>query len=148
MVDKNYWSSELPHPLSPSDNDVEIYKSCMKEGTTLLLGCTKKLIPLSDRQLDNDPWYESDTVIVGDWLHNNNFYTNILLDGGLCFTKELCNGIIEMASKNCKVFISRSFRHKLSTMKVAAYFPKASDFKIVPREAIIFDDYIFYIWKF
>jgi hypothetical protein len=147
-VDKTYWGSELPLPLSPSDSDVEVYKNYLKEGTTLMLGCTKKLIPLSDKQLDLDPWYDGDTVIIGDWTKNTDYYTNIILDGGLCFTKELCNNIIEMASKNCEVFITRSFRHKLDIMKIADYFPKASDFKIVPKEAIIYDDYVFYIWRF
>ena len=147
-VDKNYWGSDLPLPLSPSDKDVEIYKQFLKEGTTLMLGCTKKLIPLSNRQLDNDPWYDGNTVIIGDWTKNKHFYTNIILDGGLCFTKELCDDIVEMASKNCKNFISRSFRHKLDIMRIADYFPMANQFKILPKQALIFEDYIFYIWNF
>jgi hypothetical protein len=147
-VDKTYWGSDLPLPLSPSDSDVEIYRSYLKEGTTLLLGCTKKLLPLSDRQLDNDPWYNGDTVIIGDWIENQHYYTNILLDGGLCFDKKTCDNILKMVSKSCKIFISRSFRHKLDTMRIANYFPKASDFNIVPRQAIIYEDYIFYIWEF
>jgi hypothetical protein len=147
-VDKTYWGSDLPLPLSPSDSDVEIYRSYLKEGTTLLLGCTKKLLPLSDRQLDNDPWYNGDTVIIGDWIENQHYYTNILLDGGLCFDKKTCDNILKMVSKSCKIFISRSFRHKLDTMRIADYFPKASDFNIVPRQAIIYEDYIFYIWEF
>lgn len=147
-VDKTYWASNLPLPLSPSDKDVEVYKNYLKRGTTLMLGCTRKLIPLSDRQLDNDPWYEADTVIKGSWVTNEHFYTNIILDGGLCFTKELCDGVIEMASKNCEIFISRSFRHKLPTMRIADYFPNINDFKIVPQTSITYDDYIFYIWEF
>jgi hypothetical protein len=147
-MDKTYWGSDLPLPLSPSDSDVEIYKRYLKEGTTLMLGCTKKLIPLSDKQLDIDPWYNDKSVIVGDWTKNTDFYNNIIIDGGLCFTKELCDNIIKMASKNCKVFISRSFRYKLDSMKIADYFPKASDFKIVPKEVVVFDDYFFYIWEF
>ena len=150
MVDKNYWGLEHPHPLGPSDEDVEYYKRNMMRGTTLLLGCTKKLIPLSDRQLDLDPWYESDTVIKGDWLENNHFYTNIILDGGLCFTKELCDNILNMVSKNCKVFISRSYNHKLDVMKVADYFPTVLDFKPLPKHWShkTGDDYTFYIWEF
>lgn len=147
-VNKEYWSSDLPLPLSPNDEDVKIYKKYIKEGTTLMLGCTKKLIPLSDRQLDYDPWYESETVIRGSWTSNKHFYTNIILDGGLCFTKELCDDIIEMASKNCKNFITRSFRHKLPTMRIADYFPNVNDFKIVPQISITYDDYTFYIWEF
>jgi hypothetical protein len=148
MVDKNYWASELPFPLSPSDKDVELYKKYITDGTTLMLGCTKKLLPISDRQLDIDPWYDGNTVILGDWTENKHYYTNIILDGGLCFTKELCDDIIEMASNNCDVFISRSFRHKLDSMKIAEYFPKASDFKILPKEVVIYYDYCFYIWEF
>lgn len=147
-VDKTYWASELPLPLSPSDDDVEVYNTYIKEGTTLLLGCTKKLIPLSNRQLDVEPWYEGDTVIKGNWINNKHYYTNIILDGGLCFTKELCDGIIEMASKNCEVFITRSFRHKLPTMRIANYFPNVNDFKITPQLSITYEDYTFHIWKF
>ena len=150
MVDKSYWASELPYPLAPSNEDVEDYKSNMKDGTTLLLGCTRKLISLSDRQLDLEPWYESDTVIKGDWVENKHFYTNIILDGGLCFNKELCDKILDMASKNCKVFITRSFDRKLDIMKIADYFPNHMDFKIPPkyRSHTKGNDYTFYIWEF
>lgn len=147
-VDKEYWASDLPYPLSPSDEDVKIYENHLLDGSTLMLGCTQKLIPLSDRQLDIDPWYEDESVIVGDWTKNRHFYTNIILDGGLCFSKELCDNIIEMASKNCKIFISRSFRHKLNTMRIAAYFPSINDFKIIPSVSITYNDYIFFIWRF
>lgn len=148
MVDKNYWASKLPHPLSPSDLDVRLYQKFMGRGTTLLLGCTKKLIPLSNRQLDIDPWYEADTVIKGDWLNNQNYYTNILIDGGLCFTKELCDGILKMASKNCKTFIARTFNYKLDEMKIANYFPKEDEFEIKPEVIIPCGSYNFYIWEF
>lgn len=149
MVDKSYWSSELIHPLSPSVVDVNYYKNYMIGGSSLLLGCTKSLIPLTNRQLDSDPWYESDTVIVGDWRDNKHFYSNILLDGGLCFTKELCDEILEMASKNCHRFISRSFDKKLDVMKVADYFPNENDFKYKPRfVARMQNDYTFYVWEF
>ena len=148
MVDKNYWSSDLPLPLSPSDSDVEVYKNYLNRGTTLMLGCTRKLIPLSDRQLDSDPWYEADTVIKGDWIKNNHFYTNIILDGGLCFTKELCDSILKMSSNNCKRFIARSFTRKLDIMRIANYFPTEKDFEIHPDMVIKELDYNFYIWEF
>lgn len=148
-VDKTYWGLEHPYPLGPSDDDVLEYKFHLKKGTTLLLGCTKKLIPLSDRQLDNDPWYENDTVIVGDWLDNNHFYTNMVIDGGLCFTKELCDSIIDMASKNSKQLIARVFDYKLDTMKIANYFPNYTDFKIEPTYTFKTEkEYTFYIWEF
>jgi hypothetical protein len=149
MVDKNYWSSDLPHPLSPNVIDVALYENYMVGGSSLLLGCTKGLLPLSDRQLDLDPWYDSPTVIVGDWRDNKHYYSNILLDGGLCFTKELCDEILEMASKNCKRFISRSFDKKLEIMKIANYFPSENDFKYKPKFiARMKNDYTFYVWEF
>jgi hypothetical protein len=149
MVDKNYWASDLPLPLSPSDDDVKEFKSHMKKGTTLLLGCTKKLIPLSDRQLDIDPWYNGETVIVGNWLENKHFYTNILLDGGFnILSKEMCNSLLSLASKCCEVLIVRSFDKKLPTMRIADNFPIKEDFDITPTEIITCKDYSFFIWEF
>lgn len=148
MVDKNYWASDLPLPLSPTENDVNEFKSHMLEGTTLLLGCTKKLIPLSDRQLDIDPWYEESTVIKGRWEDNKHYYTNIIIDGGLNLTKELCDATLDMASGNCKIFIVRSFTKRLPIMKIAAHFPTEEDFKILPTETIKCEDYNFFIWEF
>jgi hypothetical protein len=99
--------------------------------------------------LDNDPWYENDTVIVGDWLDNKHFYTNIIIDGGLNFTKELCDSIVGMASNNCKVLIARVFDYKLDTMRIAAYFPMFEDFKIEPTFKFKTEkEYTFYIWEF
>ena len=120
----------------------------MTNGTTLLLGCTKKLIPLSNRQLDIDPWYDGDTVIVGDWVNNQHYYVNILIDGGLCFNKELCDNVVKMASKNCKNFIARTFIKKLDIMKIADYFPLEQDFEIKPTMSIECSSYNFYIWRF
>ena len=148
MINKEYWSQDLPRPLSPDDNDVIIFKDNMIEGKTLLLGCTRKLLDLSDVQIDLDPWWIGPNTITGNWLDNNNFYENILCDGGLCFTKELSDGILDMASKNCKVFITRTFTRKLSIMRIADYFPQPTDFEITPTKTIIKEDYSFYIWQF
>ena len=57
-IDNSYWASELPRPLSPDDEDVSVFKKKMINGTSLLLGCTKNLIPLTDVQMDIDPWYQ------------------------------------------------------------------------------------------
>ena len=148
MINKEYWSQDLPRPLSPDDNDIIIFKDNMIEGKTLLLGCTRKLLDLSDVQIDLDPWYIGPNTITGNWLDNKDFYENILCDGGLCFNKELADGMLDMASKNCKVFITRTFTRKLSIMRIADYFPQPTDFNILPTKTIIKEDYSFYIWQF
>lgn len=147
-VDKTYWASDLPYPLSPSDEDVEIFKSYLLDGDTLMLGCTKRLIPFSTWMMDIDPWLEAPNVIKQDWITNSNYYTNIIVDGGLNFTKELADGILAMASQQSKIFIARSFNHKLPTMRIAAHFPKFNEFQIKPDEVRMFDEYSFFIWRF
>ena len=78
-------------------------------------------------------------------------YNNILIDGGLCFTKELCDEILNMASKNCDRLIARVFDKKLDIMKIADFFPKnCFDFNIVPNSwhNRTGNDYTFYVWDF
>lgn len=145
-VDKDYWSSDIPRPLSPSDDDVEIYKTHLNPGRTLMLGCTKKLISISDFQLDIAP--QSPDIIKGNWIDNKEFYENIIGDGVLSFTKDLSDQIIEMASKHCKVFIARTFTERLPIMKIANHFPNESSFKIKPSITLKFENYSFYIWHF
>lgn len=147
-INKNYWSVSLPHPLSPSDGDVKIYRSHLIPGKILLLGCTHRLIEFSDHQMDIDPWYNSSTVIVGNWINNKKKYSNIIGDGVLNFTKELCDNVLNMCSKFSDVFITRSFNYKLKPMKIANHFPSENDFLIKPSEYIKFDEYSFYIWRF
>ncbi len=148
MLSKEYWSQDLPRPLSPNDEDVSIFKDNMISGRTLLLGCTRKLLDLSDVQIDLDPWWIGPNTITGNWLDNKDFFENIICDGDLCFTKELSDSMLEMASKNCKVFINRSFTRKLPIMKIADYFPQSIDFKIIPTKTIVKEDYSFYIGNF
>lgn len=148
MLSKEYWSQDLPRPLGPNDDDVDIFKDNMIEGKTLLLGCTRKLLDLSDVQIDLDPWWIGPNTITGNWLDNQDFYENILCDGGLCFTKELTDEIIKMVSKHCRVFITRTFTKRLPVMRIAEYFPQPTDFEITPTKTIIREDYSFYIWQF
>jgi len=147
-MEKSYWSKELLYPLSPSNEDVEIYKESMTSGSTLLLGCTHKLIPISDFQMDIDPWYEAPTVIVKDWRNNETYYDNIIGNGVFNFTKELTDSILLMCEKNCRNLVIRSFKHKLPIMKIADYFPKENNFHIRPDLIDEYEDYNFFCWSF
>ena len=147
-IDKSYWSKPLPHPLSPNDKDVIYYKKNLIVGTTLFLGCTHKLLNISNFQMDVDPWYESSTVIVKNWINNKRFYTNIIGDGVFNFTKDLTDQVLSMCEKYCNNLIVRSFSEKLPNMKVANYFPSYDDFKIKPHRASKFKKYYFFVWKF
>jgi hypothetical protein len=113
-----------------------------------MLGCTKRLISLSTWMMDIDPWLEAPNVIVQDWTTNTKHYTNIIVDGGLNFTKELADSILSMAQKNSKIFVARSFNRKQPIMRVAAYFPRFDEFSIKPDEVRMFQEYSFLVWRF
>ena len=147
-VDKEYWSNEFPSPTGPSEDDVIIFSEKSIPGRTLLLGCTKKLIPITDVQMDIDPWYYGPNVIIKDWLDNTDYYENIIGDGVFNLTKELADGLLQMASRYCKILIIRSFNYKFENLRIASNFPTQNDFTITPTESIIFKDYSFYIWTF
>jgi hypothetical protein len=147
-MDNSYWSKELLHPLFPSISDVELYKQNIGKGSTLLLGCTHKLIPISDFQMDLNPWCEAPTMIVKDWRDNETYYDNIIGDGVLNFNKELTDSILTMCKKYCTNFVARSFKRKLENMKISDYFPKENDFHIMPDLIDEYDDYSFFCWSF
>ena len=146
-VSREYWASLQP-PLCPTDEDVEVFRRHMLEGTTLLLGCTRQLIPLSDVQMDLDPWYMAPTVIRQDWVTNTVRYTNILADGSLNLAKDLCDRTLAMCSRNASVLVARVFDLRLDSMRVATYFPGPSDFLIAPTSSQRLDNYSFHVWRF
>jgi len=143
-----YWRSQQPHPLNPNTHDAKIYKEYMLDGSTLLLGCTRKLVCISDYQMDLDPWLKGPNVIKGDWIDNNQDFVNIIGDGVMNLTKDLANGLLKMAKKHSKNLVVRSFKRKESWMRVADYFPEAKDFKITPYISRQLIDYNFYVWRF
>lgn len=148
-VDKTYWRTELVPPYSPTEEDVDFYRRHLLPGTTLLLGCTHRLISLSTAQMDHDPWYEGSTVLVKDWRDNCETFDNMIGDGVLNFTKILTDSVLEMCSKHSKVFVARCFNRKLPNMRIADYFPEPGQFHIRPTESFHRgDDYSFHVWRF
>lgn len=147
-MDKEYWRTLQRHPLSPNDSDVETYRGMMVPGSTLLLGCTHLLIPLSDCQLDIDPWYRGPNTVVGDWRNNETRFDNIIGDGVLNLEKSLCEGVLRMCSSYCEALVVRCFNRKLEGMVIATNFPKPGDFHIAPHRHLDMGDYSFYLWRF
>jgi len=148
QVDKTYWEKLLEHPYSPNDGDVFTYASNIEVGSTLLLGCTHRLLSLSNKQMDIDPWYKAETVIVKDWCDNKDYFVNIIGDGVLNLNKQLSECVLTMASKCCKNFVVRCFNFKLEKMRVAEYFPCKNDFVITPSWCQENKEYNFYKWCF
>lgn len=148
-MDKSYWELALPHPLCPDSNDIEIYKMLLGiRGKTMMLGCTRALLPLSDVQLDIDPWLQAPSVQVGDWRDNQSIYDTMVGDGCFNFSQELTDSVLEMASKCSSRLVVRCFSRRLPQMRVANYFPSVRDFKIPPELYVPKTDYNFFRWKF
>jgi hypothetical protein len=147
-IDQSYWKKPQPHPLSPNKSDVEIYQEYMLHGSTLLLGCTKNLVPISDFQMDLDPWLKGSSVIKGDWRDNSKQFVNIIGDGVMNLNKDLAKAIFKMAQKYSKNLVVRSFKQKEEWMQVAEYFPESKDFKVTPYITRHISKYYFFVWRF
>ena len=145
---REYWSVKIEPPYSPSDADVEVYRRMRLPGSTLLLGCTHDLIGLSDSQLDIDPWYEADTVVVGDWRDNSVRHANIIGDGVLNLSTDLADAVIGMAGRCCDRLIVRSFTRRLEKMRLASNFPTTDDFAVRPSISLHKGAYSFFVWDF
>jgi len=145
---KDYWKVCLKPPYSPSEEDVEYFKHFLVGGTVLVLGCTHALLPISTHQMDIDPWFDGSNVIIQDWRDNNQFFDNMIGDGVFNFSNELTDSVLEMARKYTKKLIVRSFKRKLPKMIIADYFPKFSDFHIVPSVILEKESYNFFVWNF
>lgn len=148
-VDSEYWSREHPHPLAPNTSDIETYVDLIGSASTrLLLGNTKALMPLCTVAMDTEPFLDDPRVITQDWTTNTLNYDVIFGDGVLNFTQELTESLLTMASSHSSRFIARAFSRRLPIMRVADFFPTATDFSLPPALVIERDEYRFYVWNF
>lgn len=148
QADKNYWKSLFLPPYCPDQSDVEFIRRNKLGGSTLLLGCTRILIPVSDYQMDIDPWYEADTVIQENWRNNKVFFNNIIADGALNLSEELTHDVLRMAFNCCNKFIVRYFNYKLPDMRIANCFKDPNDMEFIPNVIIKHEHYSFLMWNF
>lgn len=145
IEDKKYWVN-LQWPAAPNENDVDVFK-LFQQGRTLLLGSTKLLLPLCDQAWDSTPAHNDGKIISRDWFSLDEHWDTIMIDGGLCFSKEFADKLIPIILANCDTFIARAFLNPSWPTKYATYFPKASELNPIPFEHPISEVYTFYIWK-
>lgn len=143
---QEFWTTLKP-PYSPSETDIEVYKKYINSDNVLLLGSTKELLHLCSVAIDNDPRYSDTKIQKVDWFDYNNFAECIICDCAPCLSEEIGNGLINKYSKLTNRLVCRIFTKKLDH-KVATFFPKPTDFNIVPTIVENLDDYAFYIWDF
>lgn len=107
----------LPYPLRPCPEEVEVFKQHIIPGKVLLLGSTYDLLPLCTDAIDLVPKYEQ--VRYGDWYEMEGYYNTIIADGVFSWGYE---ELLEKISMHCDVFICRVFSKKFPTMKYATHF--------------------------
>ena len=129
--------------MKPCTEEVEVYKSNLLNGKTLLLGCTTQLIDLCDEALDIKPRYSHPKIKQGDWYNISGFYDNIITDGALNLTGP---SLIDAVRPHCRQFVSRVFSRKFSYMKYATYF--YSEFPNAIKVAEVNESCPIFIWKF
>lgn len=145
MKSDNFWTT-LKWPAAPNEDDVEIFRSYC-EGTVLLLGSTKLLLPLADQAWDIEPRYPDSKIIARDWFDLDEHWDTIIIDGGLAYGKEFTEQLLKVVLPNCDRFVARAFLNPSWKTTYAVYFPRADELAPQPKEHPINEVYTFYIWN-
>jgi hypothetical protein len=128
--------NNLQPPLSPNEQEVEIYRQFTETlEPTLLLGYTKQLLPLCDYAMDLNPPDEPryNHVIQQNWFDiPEHTYDTIIGDGVL----NLVGGeLVQYLSGRCNTLVIRFFTKKLPNMKYATQYRHNTNF-LLPDEII------------
>lgn len=143
--DKEFWIN-LKWPAAPNQDDYNVFeKHC--EGSVLMLGSTKLLLPLCSEAWDIEPKYTDIKIKQKDWFSLDQHFDTVIMDGGIAFGKEFTERLLSVVLPNCNRFIVRSFLNPTWKTKYAKFFPKKEDFSVVPVEHPISEVYTFYIWN-
>lgn len=135
--------SNLSPPLSPSQKEVDIYKSYIKEDT-LLLGYTKELYPFVKEAIDWNP-PDGMKVTKGDWMKISDFYDVIIGDGVINLAGP---ELIDHLKNKCNALVIRFFLKKLDGMKYATHFREECRF-LLPDEIIHTQEgCVILVWNF
>lgn len=144
-ADNNYWAG-LKWPAAPNQEDYDIFSSYCK-GSVLLLGSTKRLLPLATEAWDLNPLYNDPKLQNRDWFKLDKHFDTIILDGGLAFGEQFCRDLLNVVLPNCDRFVARAFLNPNWPTKYACYFPRANELTPRPMEHPVNEIYTFYIWN-
>jgi len=141
----NYWRS-LTWPAAPNDNDYELFaQHC--QGTVLLMGSTRLLLPLASEAWDTEPVYDDSKIKTRDWFSLDTHYDTIIIDGALSFGQEFTARLLPIVLAHCDRFVARVFLRTTWPARYAVYFPRAHELDPQPQEIEVNDVYSFYIWN-
>ncbi len=134
-TDINHFNTLQP-PLSPNDQEVELFRRNIEDSdTVLLLGYTKQLLPLCNIAMDLNPPDETrySDVCKGNWFDITPGVCDTIIGDGVL---NLVGGqLVQYLSARCKKLIIRFFTDKLPGMKYATYFRNNTNF-LLPDEII------------
>lgn len=140
ITDSEHFNSLTP-PLSPNQDEIEIYQKYITDhNEILLLGYTKELIKFADISVDlnfpeNLNALDDIELIKDDWFNIPNYgkkYGTIIGDGVL----NLVGGsLVERLRRSCDRLIIRFFTSKINGMKYATYFAHNTNF-LLPDKII------------
>ena len=143
--DKRYWAG-LHWPAAPNSDDYAVFEHYCA-GRVLLLGSTKRLLPLCTEAWDLMPVYDDAKIKQRDWFSLDEHWDTIIIDGGLSYGEEFTKRLLPVVLSHCDRFISRTFLNPNWPTKYAVYFPNATELDPVPLEHPINEVYTFYIWN-
>jgi hypothetical protein len=118
--DTQHWHNLKP-PLSPNEQEVEIYKQkCIGYGPVCMFGMTKQLAHLCEYMVDANPVPQFRPVVKSDWFEFDGFASAIMGDGIINLAGPK---LIKRLITRCDRLVCRIFTEKLDGMKYAQYFP-------------------------
>lgn len=147
-IDISYWGTLVP-PLAPSDEDVSVFLSQIVGKKTVLLGCTKQLMPISSVAIDSDPYYEDPKIIISNWQDYIPECDTVIGDGVFNIVDQsVADDIVQLASQSSKRLVVRSFIRKEPIMRLAFSFPEVKSFTLQPK-LLTSDGFAnFFVWDF
>lgn len=144
-ADRDYWTN-LTWPAAPSLDDYSVFEQYC-QGSVLLLGSTKLLLPLATEAWDIEPKYADPKIKNRDWFTLDEHWDTVIVDGALAFGQEYCERMLKVVLPNCDRFVARAFLNPNWPTRYACYYPQAEELTPQPIEHPVNEVYTFYIWN-